>query len=93
MPRYILGGTGAAAGIGLINSIGNLAGYFGPATLGWLKGPASGYTTGIDVMATSMAAAGLLALALGSRRSRGERAPRPFLLRIAWRRRQSPRVR
>jgi MFS transporter, ACS family, tartrate transporter len=67
LPRYILGGTGAAAGIGLINSIGNLAGYVGPVTMGWLKGPANGYTTGINVMAASMAAAGVLALALGSR--------------------------
>lgn len=93
MPRYILRGTGAAAGIGLINSIGNLAGYFGPVTMGWLKGPGGGYTTGIDVMATSMAAAGLLALVLGSRRARSGRAPRPLLLRIVPRRRQSPRVR
>src|SRR6185312_2270151 len=51
MPRYILSGTGAAAGIALINSIGNLAGYFGPVTMGWLKGPAGGYSTGIDVLA------------------------------------------
>ena len=30
----ILGGSAAAAGIALINSIGNLAGYFGPFVIG-----------------------------------------------------------
>jgi len=69
LPRYMLSGTAAAAGIALINSIGNLAGYFGPVTMGWLKGPADGYTTGIDVMSASMAAAGVLVVLLGAQAS------------------------
>lgn len=85
MPRYILSGTAAATGIALINSIGNLAGYLGPVMMGWLKGSSGGYTTGIDSMAASMAAAGVLAFLLGTRsrsaaeeragRSHGSRNP------------------
>src|SRR5579864_2547020 len=37
LPTAFLGGTGAAAGIALINSTGNLAGFVSPALVGWLK--------------------------------------------------------
>jgi MFS family permease len=37
LPTSFLGGTGAAAGIALINSTGNLAGFVSPALVGWLK--------------------------------------------------------
>ena len=33
----LLGGTAAAAGIAVINSVGNLAGFVGPYAIGWLK--------------------------------------------------------
>jgi ACS family tartrate transporter-like MFS transporter len=37
LPTTFLTGTGAAAGIAAVNSIGNLGGYFGPKVFGWLK--------------------------------------------------------
>jgi MFS transporter, ACS family, tartrate transporter len=37
MPSMFLTGTAAAAGIALINSIGNLGGYVGPFIVGWIK--------------------------------------------------------
>jgi MFS family permease len=37
IPSAFLAGTGAAAGIGLVNSIGNLGGYVGPNVAVWVK--------------------------------------------------------
>ena len=37
IPPIFLGGTAAAAGIALINSVGNLGGFFGPTAMGWLR--------------------------------------------------------
>jgi MFS family permease len=36
MPTEMLAGTAAAAGIAWINSLGNLAGFFGPSIVGWV---------------------------------------------------------
>ena len=44
MPPQILGGTAAAAGIALINSIGNLGGFVGPTIVGVLLDLTGGYT-------------------------------------------------
>ena len=38
LPTAFLRGDGAAAGIGLINSVGNLGGFVGPYVMGWLHG-------------------------------------------------------
>ena len=37
LPPMYLTGARAAAGIALINAIGNLGGFFGPPIIGWLK--------------------------------------------------------
>ncbi len=37
LPTVFLAGTGAAAGIAMINSLGNLAGFLSPYLVGWLK--------------------------------------------------------
>ena len=37
LPTAFLGGAAAAAGIAVINSIGNLAGFVSPYVVGWLK--------------------------------------------------------
>ena len=37
IPPMLLGGTAAAAGIALINAVGNLGGFFGPTMMGWLR--------------------------------------------------------
>jgi MFS transporter, ACS family, tartrate transporter len=47
IPPQLLGGTAAAAGIALINSIGNLGGFVGPAAVGALHDMTGGYTGGL----------------------------------------------
>jgi ACS family tartrate transporter-like MFS transporter len=70
LPASILTGTGAAAGLALVNSIGNSGGFFGPLAVGWLKGATGGFTAALMMLAFSLALGGLLALAFGL----GERA-------------------
>jgi ACS family tartrate transporter-like MFS transporter len=60
LPTAILGGTAAAGGIALINSIGNLSGYVGPSIIGKLKDATQGYTAGLLVIAASLAVASVL---------------------------------
>ncbi len=65
LPTAILGGTAAAGGIALINSIGNLSGYFGPSIIGKLKDVTQGYTAGLLVIAASLAVASVLGYIVG----------------------------
>jgi ACS family tartrate transporter-like MFS transporter len=62
-----LSGPAAAAGIALINSIGNLSGYFGPYLIGWLKDSTRGYAAGLLLIAASLAVSGALGFALSRR--------------------------
>jgi ACS family tartrate transporter-like MFS transporter len=59
MPTALLTGSAAAGGIALINSVGNLSGYFGPFLIGWLKDSTHGYTAGLLLIAASMGFASL----------------------------------
>ena len=54
MPPMLLGGTAAAAGIALINAIGNLGGFFGPTMMGWLRDVTGGYSGGLLVLAGAL---------------------------------------
>jgi ACS family tartrate transporter-like MFS transporter len=56
IPPIFLGGTGAAAGIALINAIGNLGGWFGPSMMGWLRETTGGYVGGLLVLAAVLIA-------------------------------------
>jgi ACS family tartrate transporter-like MFS transporter len=47
MPPMFLSGTGLAAGIAWINSIGNLGGFFGPWYVGLMKDLTGGYAGGL----------------------------------------------
>src|SRR6185503_19112167 len=51
LPTAFLRGDGAAAGIGLINSIGNLGGFVGPYLMGWMQGLFGDFRTGLRVLA------------------------------------------
>ncbi|MFO6297082.1 MFS transporter [Rahnella selenatireducens] len=51
LPGTLLSGTAAAAGIALVNSVGNLAGFFGPTVLGWLKDNTGSTNTGLYILA------------------------------------------
>ena len=62
LPTAFLGGTGAAAGIALINCTGNLAGFISPAVIGWLKTVTHSLSSGLFVVAASLALSALLIL-------------------------------
>ena len=47
-------GVYLAAGIALINSLGNLGGAVGPTVVGWLRGSSGNYTSGLLVLATAL---------------------------------------
>ena len=54
IPPIFLGGTAAAAGIALINSVGNLGGFVGPTAMGWLRGLTGSYASGLLVLAAAL---------------------------------------
>lgn len=57
----LLGAGAAAGGIAMINSVGNLGGFFGPKMMGWLLDRSHGsYTIGLMVAAGLMACAAIL---------------------------------
>jgi ACS family tartrate transporter-like MFS transporter len=64
IPPMLLGGTAAAAGIGLINSIGNLGGFFGPSTMGALREMTGGYTGGLYVLTAALIVEAVLVMSL-----------------------------
>src|SRR5204863_9098033 len=51
MSSESLAGTGAAAGIALINSVGNLGGFAGPYLIGWVRTHTNSFTWGLVVLA------------------------------------------
>lgn len=59
VPGQVLTGVGAAAGIGLINSIGNLSGFSGPYLTGFLFNVTGSYTPGFLIIAALVGAGGL----------------------------------
>jgi MFS transporter, ACS family, tartrate transporter len=67
LPTAFLGGTAAAGGIALINSIGNLSGFFGPSIIGRLRDVTQSYTAGLLVIAASLAVAAVLGYSVGRR--------------------------
>ena len=70
LPTRLLSGVGAAAGIALVNSFGNLSGFLGPYLTGWLQDLTGSFRTGLWVVAALMVVAGVIAL-------RFRRAPVP----------------
>jgi MFS family permease len=64
LPTSFLGGTGAAAGIALINCTGNLAGFISPALIGWLKTVTHTLSSGLFVVSGSLVLSALLIVAL-----------------------------
>jgi ACS family tartrate transporter-like MFS transporter len=51
LPSAYLSGAGAAAGIALINSVGNLGGFVGPYIIGWTKQLTNTFTSGLYALA------------------------------------------
>jgi ACS family tartrate transporter-like MFS transporter len=74
MPSVFLSGAGAAAGIAMINSVGNLGGFVGPFVIGWLKSVTGSYSAGLYVVAATLAVSAIVTLML-SRQARHPHAP------------------
>ncbi len=61
LPSALLGGTAAAAGIALVNSVGNAAGFASPFAVGWVKDHYGSSNPAVLAIAGAMAlAAGLV---------------------------------
>jgi sugar phosphate permease len=61
-------GVGAAAGIALVNSVGNIGGFVGPNIIGYVREATHSFSAGLVVVGAVLAAGGLLALTLNSPR-------------------------
>ena len=59
LPSAFLTGSAAAAGIAMINSLGNLGGFFGPTLMGAVKETTSSFGMGLYVLAAIALAAAL----------------------------------
>ena len=67
LPTAMLAGTGAAAGIAMINSVGNLAGFASPYLVGWLKDLTASTDSGMYLLAACLVVGALLALSVPRR--------------------------
>ncbi len=62
IPPAFLGGAAAAAGIALINSVGNLAGFVSPYLVGWIKDATQSTDLGLYCVALSLILAAAIVL-------------------------------
>ena len=60
MPSIFLTGASAAAGIAIINSMGNLGGFVGPLLVGWLKDRWGSYAGGLYIVGGLLGATGIV---------------------------------
>jgi ACS family tartrate transporter-like MFS transporter len=61
LPSAFLTGSAAAAGIALVNSIGNLGGFVGPYAVGWIKDATGSFEAGLYFLAACALASAVLA--------------------------------
>jgi MFS transporter, ACS family, tartrate transporter len=73
----LLSGTGAAAGIALINAVGNLGGFCGPYLLGSVRASTGNFKGGLLILSAVMALSGCLLLLASSGRSFAAREKSP----------------
>lgn len=64
IPPAFLGGVAAAAGIALINSVGNLAGFVSPYLVGWIKDMTHSTDMGLYCVAASLLVAAAVVLTM-----------------------------
>ncbi len=67
LPMSVLTGPAAAAGLALINSIGNIGGFVGPSLVGFARAATGSFAAGLLVIAASLLGAAALALAIPHR--------------------------
>ncbi len=71
LPSTFLTGSALAAGLALINSLGNFAGYLGPIAVGYAKDATGSFEVGIYVLAAAALVSSLTALGCGLWMPRG----------------------
>ncbi|MBC7445960.1 MAG: MFS transporter [Polaromonas sp.] len=64
LPPAFLGGAAAAAGIALINSVGNLAGFVSPFIVGWIKDLTGSTNNGLLVISASLVVGSAIVLSM-----------------------------
>ena len=69
LPTAFLSGSAAAAGIAIINSVGNLSGFAGPYAMGLIKDATGSFNAGLLLIAGLAVIAMVLALVVGHDRS------------------------
>ena len=67
LPPAFLGGAAAAAGIALITSVGNLAGFVSPFAVGWIKDATGSTNNGLYVIAATLVVGSAIILATTQR--------------------------
>src|SRR5689334_533800 len=60
LPSTFLTGTAAAAGMALINSVGNVGGFMGPFLVGWIKDATGSFENGLYALAGFMVLAAVV---------------------------------
>jgi cyanate permease len=65
LPSAMLRGAAAAAGLALINAIGNLGGFAGPYLVGWIRQATGSFAWGLIVVAAGVLLTGVIALLVG----------------------------
>ncbi len=63
LPAAFLSGPAAAAGIAIVNALGNLSGFAGPYAMGWIKEATGSFSGGLLVIA-ALAVVGMIAVIL-----------------------------
>jgi ACS family tartrate transporter-like MFS transporter len=74
LPTLFLSGSAAAAGIALINAIGNLGGFAGPYLIGWIKDQTGSFRGGLYAVAGLLLVSALLTLILAHSQQRAARS-------------------
>ncbi len=78
IPTEILSDSAAAAGVGMINAVGSVAGFAGPYAFGYLSTQTGSYSVGLATMMVSALAAGMMILLTPRESERTfPRPPRP----------------
>jgi ACS family tartrate transporter-like MFS transporter len=75
MPSMFLTGASAAAGIAMINSMGNFGGFIGPVLVGWLKDKLGSYAGGLYAVGGMMALSAVVVVLLSRQTARSARVP------------------
>ena len=79
LPTAILTGRGAAAGLALVNSIGNLAGLVSPAIIGVIREATGSFTAALLYLAGALLIGALIARLFGqAQRSRATAGAKPI---------------